>query len=81
MHVNRQDLHAGKQQVKATTALYNHCFREYTMQMEQEMIRSEISAWENILRDEAVVNGFEQNGYLGVTYGKEDQTPRKTSPL
>ncbi len=33
----------------------------------------EISSWENILRDEAVINGFERNGHLGVTYGKEDQ--------
>ncbi len=39
----------------------------------------EASVWEKILRDEAVVNGFEKIGYLGVSYGKADQLPGRSS--
>ncbi len=68
----------------------NNCFIQSLLQgihyangtkvRDAEADEKEFKAWENILRDEAVVNGFEQKGYLGVTRGKADNTSRKSSP-
>ncbi len=63
----------------------NNCFIQSLLQgihyvnntkaTDPQKSREEAATWEQILRDEAVVNGFERNGHLGVTYGKEDQIP------
>ncbi len=63
----------------------NNCFIQSLLQgihyvnntkaKDPQKSREEAAIWEQILRDEAVVNGFERNGHLGVTYGKEDQIP------
>ncbi len=63
----------------------NNCFIQSLLQgihyindtkaNDPQKAQEEAAAWETILRDEAVVNGFERNGQLGITYGKEDQIP------
>ncbi len=63
----------------------NNCFIQSLLQVihytnrtkaiDPQKVREEAAIWEQILRYEAVVNGFERNGHLGVTYGKEDQDP------